>query len=80
MKKLLYRVMPVRRKKYRKLANEELLQAIFAAEKEWKYLRQIVDNSVEVMYETELHIKLAEAKYMMLLKEAKIRNITVLRY
>lgn len=70
----------MRRKRYRKLANEELLHAIFEAKKEWKYLRQLADNSFDVVYERELHIKLAEAKYMFLLKQAKIRNITVLRY
>lgn len=70
----------MRRKKHRKIANKELLDAIFESKKEWEYLQRLANNSFDVVYERELHIKLAEAKYMFLLKEAKRRNISVLRY
>lgn len=70
----------MRRKKHRKIANKELLDAIFESKKEWEYLQHLANNSFDVVYERELHIKLAEAKYIFLLKEAKRRNISVLRY
>lgn len=70
----------MRRKKHRKIANKELLDAIFESKKEWEYLQRLANNSFDVVYERELHIKLAEAKYIFLLKEAKRRNISVLRY
>ena len=70
----------MRRKKYTKLVDQSLLDAIFVAEKEWKHLRRIVENSMDPMLESEQHLKLAEAKYMFLIKEAKIRKISVLQY
>ena len=70
----------MRRKKYKKIVDQSLLDAIFDAEREWKHLRRIVENSIDPMLETEQHVKLAEAKYMFLLKEAKRRKVSVLQY
>ena len=70
----------MRRKKYKKIADQALLDAIFDAEREWKHLRRIVENSIDPMLETEQHEKLAGAKYMFLLKEAKRRKVSVLQY
>jgi len=70
----------MRRKKYKKIVDQSLLDAIFDAEREWKHLRRIVENSIDPMLETEQHEKLAEAKYMFLLKEAKRRKVSVLQY
>lgn len=68
------------RKKWQKEADQALLEAIFKVEAEWKYLQQLVEKSVEPAFETGDKLKLAEAKYMFLLKEAKHRNISLLRY
>lgn len=68
------------RRKIQKQVDQELLDVIFSAEKEWKQLRKIVDNSVDPLDESRNMLKLTEAKYMFLLKEAKHRKISVLRY
>jgi len=70
----------MRRKKYATLADQALLDAVFQAEKDWKHLRRIVENSIDPLLESEQHLKLAEAKYMFLIKEAKIRKVSVLQY
>lgn len=69
-----------KRKKIRKEADRELLDLTFAAEAEWRRLRHIVDHMVEPTIESRMQLRLAEAKYMFLLKEVKHRNISALRY
>lgn len=68
------------RKKRQREGDQALLDAIFTIEYEWKKLRQIMDNSIEPVEETKQKLLLAEAKYMFLLKEAKHRKISLLRY
>ena len=68
------------RKKQKKEADQALLDAIFRVEAEWKKMLQLVEHSVEPLYETRDRLQLSEAKYMFLLKEAKERNISLLRY
>lgn len=68
------------RKRIQKQIDQELLNVIFSAEKEWKHLRKIVDNSIDPLDESRQWLKVAEAKYMFLLREAKRRKISVLRY
>lgn len=68
------------RKRIQKQIDQELLNAIFSAEKEWKHLRKIVDNSIDPLDESRQWLKVTEAKYMFLLREAKRRKISVLRY
>lgn len=70
----------MRRKKRQSMMDRELLDAIFQIEAEWKKLRYIVDNSIEPHSATEQKLLLEEAKYMFLLREAKIRKISLLRY
>jgi len=69
-----------RRKRRQREVDRELLDGIFAAEAEWKTLRKIIDNGIEPMPESRQKLMLAEAKYMFLLREAKHRKISVLRY
>lgn len=59
--------------------DQQVLDAYFALEKEWKTLRSIVDESVDPLQDTEYQLKLAQVKYMYLLKEIKHRNITFMR-
>lgn len=67
-------------KKIQKQIDQELLNNIFSAEREWKQLRKIVDKSIDPLGESRQMLKLTEAKYMFLLREAKHRKISVLRY
>jgi len=70
----------MRRKRKQREIDRELLDVIFTAEAEWKKLRHIIDNSIEPMEESQQKLQLAEAKYMFLLREAKHRKISLLRY
>jgi len=70
----------MRRKRWKKEIDRALLEAIFMSEAEWKQLRFIMDNSVEPILENKQRLLLSEAKYMFLLREAKHRKISVLRY
>lgn len=70
----------MRRKKRQREVDRRLLNAIFVTEKEWKNLHYMIDNSIDASPETEQYLLLQEAKYMFLLKEAKHRKISVLRY
>lgn len=42
---------------------------------EWNRQKQLIDNSVEPSSQVLYELKVAEAKYFFLLKEAKKRNI-----
>jgi len=68
-----------RRKKQRE-TDRELLDSIFKIEAEWKKLRHIVDNGIDPMMETRQKLLLVEAKYMFLIREAKHRKVSLLRY
>ncbi|MEI3604543.1 YaaL family protein [Pseudogracilibacillus sp. SE30717A] len=68
-----------KRKKQREV-DRQLLDSIFYAEAEWKKLQNIIENSIEPVQESQQKLQLAEAKYMFLLREAKHRKISVLRY
>jgi len=67
-------------KKRQRQIDQELLNTIFAVEKEWKNLRKIVDHSIDPFNESRQLLQLVEAKYMFLLREAKHRKVSVLRY
>lgn len=68
-----------RRRRQRRLVDEDLLRGIFSKEAEWRSLRDIVDRSVDPLNEARYKLKLSEAMYMFLLKEAKHRKISALR-
>ncbi len=69
----------MKKKKKVQRYDQEVLDAYFHLEKEWKTLRSLVDKSVDPLQYTEYQLKLAQAKYMFLLKEIKHRNITFLK-
>lgn len=60
--------------------DQALLDALFQVEADWKKLREIVDNSIDPFIESEQRLQLVEAKYMFLLREAKHRRISLIRY
>ncbi|TXL63417.1 DUF2508 family protein [Cerasibacillus terrae] len=69
----------MRRKKRKQQIDGELLDAIFAVEKEWKQVRSIVEKSIEPSIEGVNRVKIAEAKYIFLLQEARRRKISAIR-
>lgn len=70
----------MKRKRRQKEIDRELLDAIFSIESEWKQLRHIVDNGIDPVLETKQKLLLVEAKYMFLIREAKRRKVSLLRY
>jgi len=70
----------MRRKKIKREMDRALLDAVFIHEAEWKNLQSIVEKSIEPLDESRFKLKLAQAKYMYLLREAKYRKISYLRY
>lgn len=68
------------RGKRQKETDQALLNALFRVEADWKKLREIVDYSIDPFIEAEQRLQLAEAKYMFLLREAKHRKISLIRY
>lgn len=69
-----------KRKKLREQTNKRLLGAFFKAEMEWKQLKSIVENSIEPTEESRYLLSLSEARYIFLLREAKARKLSALRY
>jgi len=77
---ILVRGKKMKRKKITRQIDQDLLNIIFAVEDDWRKLRHIVDRSVDPLTEARLQLKVKEATYMFLLKEAKHRNVSALRY
>lgn len=69
-----------RKQKQKREVDELLLDAIFSVEKEWKQIKSLIDRSIEPTFEGNSTEKLARSKYLFLLKEAKHRNISAIRY
>ncbi|MDQ0233569.1 YaaL family protein [Metabacillus malikii] len=70
--------MPLRRKGWlRKHYDQQLLKELLEMKKEWNRQKQLVDKSFEPSEYILYDLKVAEAKYFFLLKEAKKRNIKV---
>ncbi|MEW9675331.1 YaaL family protein [Lentibacillus sp. L22] len=60
--------------------DEELLDAIFTLEREWKQIRSLIERSIDPMESSILRENLAQAKYLYLLREARHRKISAVRY
>lgn len=58
--------------------DAELLHAIFVIEKEWKQIRELGEKSIERSDESRAAEKIAQAKYLYLLREARRRNVSAL--
>lgn len=55
--------------------DQQLMQNLLDLKEEWNRQKQLVDKSVEPSTQVLYELKIAEAKYFFLLKEAKIRNV-----
>ncbi|WP_456277167.1 YaaL family protein [Bacillus sp. AK128] len=68
-----------RKGKLRKTFNEQLLTSLEKHKNEWMRQKEIVNRCVEPSGEVLYHLKIAEAKYLFLIREAKKRKVTLLR-
>ncbi|ASS89695.1 MULTISPECIES: YaaL family protein [Aeribacillus] len=66
----------IRRKQWlRREFDQLLLQDLIELKEHWEYQKRLVEKSFDPSPEVLSSLKLAEAKYLFLLKEAKKRNI-----
>lgn len=63
----------------KKHIDTELLDAIYALEKDWKQIQEIGALSIERTEESRSIETLARARYLFLLREARHRNVSALR-
>ncbi|MFD2761377.1 YaaL family protein [Lentibacillus juripiscarius] len=70
----------MRRKKKKRGADEQLLDAIVALENEWKQIQAIVEKSIEPTEDIFYRQNIARENYLFLLREAKRRKISAIRY
>jgi hypothetical protein len=69
-----------KKRKQKREVDELLLDAIFSIEHEWKQIRSIVGKSIEPTFEGKSTEKIAQSKYLFLLREARHRKISAIRY
>ncbi|GAA0290663.1 hypothetical protein GGQ92_002227 [Gracilibacillus halotolerans] len=62
----------------KKAMDQELLNKIFTLKDEWTNLESIMSRSVEPSEEGQYELAISKAKYLYLIREAKIRNISAL--
>lgn len=68
----------MRKKVRKKEVDQKLLDAIYIAQSEWKRVETIVADSIEPMDRSIYKEKLAKAKYLFLLRNAKTRQLNAL--
>ncbi|SFB31357.1 Protein of unknown function [Lentibacillus halodurans] len=68
------------RKKRKREVDEQLLNSLFTIEHEWKQIQSIVEKSIEPTADGFYKQDLAQAKYLFLLREARRRKISAIRY
>jgi len=59
--------------------DAELLDAIFILRKDWKQIQAIGLQSIDRTFESRYVEKMARARYLFLLREARHHNISALR-
>lgn len=70
----------MRRKAMKKKMDEELLETIYDLQWEWKRLEGVLANSIEPSADSIYQEKIAKAKFMFLLREARHLNIHAIKY
>ncbi|HLS08960.1 YaaL family protein [Lentibacillus sp.] len=68
------------RKRRKREVDEQLLDSLFLLEHEWKVMQSIVKKSIEPTEEGFYKEGIAQAKYLYLLREARHRKISAIRY
>jgi DNA polymerase II small subunit/DNA polymerase delta subunit B len=69
-----------KKRKQKREVDELLLDAIFSIEHEWKQIKSLVNKSIEPTIEGRSSEKMAQSKYLFLLREARHRKISAVRY
>lgn len=70
----------MRRKARKKAIDENLLHTIYSLQSEWKKIASIVEESIDPSDRSLYQEKVARAKYIFLLQEARQRNLSAIRY
>lgn len=70
----------MRKRVKKKHVDQQLLNALFRIEREWKQQRAIVEQSIEPSDFNLFFLGVSQAKYMCLIREAKIRKVSAFRY
>lgn len=70
----------MRKKTRKKQVDQELLEAIYTLQTEWHRIESIVEESIEPMDRSLYKEKLAKAKYLFLLREARERNVNAAKH
>lgn len=70
----------MRRKSRKKEIDEQLLDAIVVMKQEWQDIQSIVEKSIEPTDEVIYKQLLAQAKYLFLLREARKRKLSAIRF
>ncbi|MFC3041007.1 DUF2508 family protein [Virgibacillus xinjiangensis] len=63
----------------KKDVDGQLLDAIFAVEREWKEIESMVERSMESSCNSQQLAVLARARYMFLLREARHRKMSAMK-
>ncbi|WP_087973990.1 YaaL family protein [Oceanobacillus rekensis] len=63
----------------KKDVDNDLMNAIFLTEQEWKQIQSIVEKSFDLTHSGMQHEKLARSKYLFLLREARYREMNAMR-
>jgi hypothetical protein len=61
----------------RKQFNDQLIERLQRYRDEWMGKKQLIDKSVEPSDKIICDLKIAEAKYLFLLREAKKRKVSI---
>ncbi|MGP4038945.1 YaaL family protein [Gracilibacillus sp. D59] len=59
--------------------DQEFLDHIFQLKKEWNYLDNILNRSIEPSEFGQFDLAIAKVKYFYLLREAKVRNLSAIK-
>lgn len=60
--------------------DEKLIESIFALEREWKHIESLMENSLEPTFAGSNSEALAKAKYLFLLREARQRKLSAIKW
>lgn len=68
------------RKISKRTIDQQLLDSIFTLESEWRHIQAIIESSIEPVDSSIYKQGLAQAKYLFLLREARHRKISAIRW
>ncbi|GAB2536440.1 YaaL family protein [Gracilibacillus alcaliphilus] len=59
--------------------NQQLLDQIFHMKKEWSYLEDIMQRSIEPTEQGQFDLAITKVKYFYLLREAKAQKLSAIK-